>query len=195
MKRWRRNTARLVVAVVVMIGGGLGIYTWKHWSAGAPVYPGGDEMSFIELPLRLRNGAEHDPALQRNGGNPYILQVQPADRGAILYYGASHTRVPKHPQITDMETRWSAFNPTVALCEGRARGYFYGALIEPFAGLPEPALVHKLARRDSVRLYSLEISSALIPKRSCQITIFWTVMRCPAIRGFPQVIPGVISLC
>lgn len=29
-------------------------------------------------------------------------------------------------------------------------------MIEPFAGLSEPALVHKLARRDEVRLYSLE---------------------------------------
>jgi len=84
MKRRWRNTARSLIAVVAMIVGGLGIYTWKHWSAGAPFYLGGEGRSSIELPLRLRNGAQHDSALQRNGGNPYILEIQPADRGAIL---------------------------------------------------------------------------------------------------------------
>lgn len=113
-------------------------------------------MSSIELPHRLRNGPEHDAARERNGGNPYILEINPADEGAILYYGASHTNAPDHPQISDIEDRWNEFKPTVALYEGRARGYFYGFLIEPFAGLPEPALVHKLARRNRVRLYSLE---------------------------------------
>ncbi len=153
--RWRK-TVRWFAAAVVLIVGGLGIYTWKHWSAAAPFYPSSEGMSSIELPLRLRSDTEHGPALQRIGGNPYILEIQPADQGAILYYGASHSRAPHHPQVADIETRWRAFNPTVALSEGRARGYFYGALIEPLAGLSEPALVHKLARRDKVRLYSLE---------------------------------------
>ena len=76
--------------------------------------------------------------------------------GALLYYGASHTSDPGDPQVEDITTRWEAFKPTVALYEGRRRNFVYGALIEPFAGLPEPALVHKLARRDDVTLYSLE---------------------------------------
>ncbi|MEN8377047.1 MAG: hypothetical protein ABFS34_16605, partial [Gemmatimonadota bacterium] len=63
---------------------------------------------------------------------------------------------PDHPQIADITERWEDFGPTVALYEGRSRGFPYGALIEPFAGLPEPALVHKLARRDDMPLYSLE---------------------------------------
>ena len=44
----------------------------------------------------------------------------------------------------------------MALYEGRSRGYCYGVLIEPFAGLPEPALVHKLARHDNIPLYTLD---------------------------------------
>jgi hypothetical protein len=108
------------------------------------------------LPLPLRNGPEHDAAKTRNGGEPYILEVSAPGGGAILYYGASHTTDRRHPQVADIAERWRSFQPTVAFYEGRARAYFYGALIEPFAGMPEPALVHKLARRDGVTLYSLE---------------------------------------
>jgi hypothetical protein len=113
-------------------------------------------VAHIELPYRLRTSFEHDAARRRNGGNPYILSIDPEGPGALLYYGASHTRDADHPQIADIASRWDAFEPTVALYEGRSRGFFYGALIEPFAGLPEPALVHKLARRDDVPLYTLE---------------------------------------
>lgn len=154
--RWRRRALRLCSAFVLVIMS-LGGYAYWHWSPGAAVYFS-DRMRSIDLPHRLRNGAEHDVARERNGGNPYILEITPAAEGAILYYGASHTIDANHPQVTDIETRWTNFKPTVALCEGRSRGFFYGALIEPFAGLPEPALVHKLARRDGVQLYSLEPS-------------------------------------
>lgn len=141
------------VGVVV----GLGTYTYCHWSPGAPAFFS-NRMRNVDLPHRFRNGPEHDAARQRNGGNPYVLHVKRAGEGAILYYGASHTNAADHPQVADIESRWKSFKPTVAFCEGRSRGYFHGALIEPFAGLPEPALVHKLARRDQVPLYSLEPS-------------------------------------
>lgn len=133
----------------------LGVYTWLHWSPAGSVYLA-SEAAHIELPYRLRNSTEHDAALNRSGGNPYILHSDTGDAGALIYYGASHTNDPNHPQIADITSRWDAFHPTVALYEGRARGYFYGGLIEPFAGLPEPALVHKLARRDNIPLYTLE---------------------------------------
>ena len=157
-KQPQRVLVRLVGALgLVTIS--LGLYAYLHWSPGAAPYYN-ERLSLIELPHRFRGGSEHDAARQKNGGNPYVLKVDPAEKGAILYYGASHTIDSDHPQIADIETRWKAFKPTVALCEGRSRGFFYGSLIEPFAGLPEPALVHKLARRDGVRLHSLEPSYA-----------------------------------
>ena len=131
----------------------LGIYAWLHWSPAGPTYPAA---SHIELPHAFRNQPEHDAARTRNNGNPYILQFQTADAGSLVYYGASHLSDPDHPQTADITSRWQAFEPTVALYEGRSRGYFYGSLIEPFAGLPEPALVHKLARHDEIPLYTLE---------------------------------------
>lgn len=131
------------------------VYAWLHHSSAGAVWPS-SELSVIELPHRLRTGAEHDSALARNGGNPYVLAIDPAGDGELLYYGASHETDPRHPQVADITSRWEAFRPTIALYEGRSRGYFYGSLIEAIGGLPEPALVHKLARRDDVPLVSLE---------------------------------------
>lgn len=156
MKNLKARCWKVVLVSFLFVPVGLAIYTWSHWS------PAGDNISSmqvgeIHLGHPLRNSQQHDAARTRNGGNPYILEIHPDEgNGALLYYGASHTEDPGHPQINDITERWSRFKPTVALYEGRSRGFFYGALIEPFAGLPEPALVNKLARRDHIPLHSLE---------------------------------------
>ncbi len=108
------------------------------------------------LPTRLRSGVEHD-AVRSEFGEPYVLNFSGLDGGgALLYFGGRHTSDRSDPQVEDIRTRWASFEPTVALCEGRQGRHWYGFLVEPFAGLPEPTLVHKLARRDDVRLVSLE---------------------------------------
>lgn len=150
-----RRVVRIALVSVLLVVAFLATYTWLHYSPAGETYPA-ERVAHIDLPHRLRTSEEHDSARSRNGGNPYILSVDTRDAGALLYYGASHRRDPKDPQIADITRRWDAFRPTVALYEGRSRGFPYGALIEPFAGLPEPALVHKLARRDEVPLYTLE---------------------------------------
>ncbi len=143
------------LSLIILLLATLAIYARLHFSPAGAMYPAA-EVAHIELPLRFRDSPEHDAALTRNGGNPYILEVDSEGSGALLYYGASHATDPKDPQIADISARWTALQPTVALYEGRSRGQFYGALIEPFAGLSESTLVHKLARKDNVRLYSLE---------------------------------------
>jgi hypothetical protein len=155
MKRRMKRFLLLGLAILLLVVVGLGMYIWLHLSPAGAVYPA-SQVAHIELPHRFRTSAEHDAARSRNGGNPYILHIDTEEAGALLYYGASHSSDPAHPQIADITSRWQAFEPTVALYEGRSRNFVYGALIERFAGLPEPALVHKLARRDEVPLYSLE---------------------------------------
>lgn len=152
----KRRALRALVGIalsLLIVVAGLAIYTMTHISPAAPVY---EPDAPVELHYRLRTAEEHDAARSKNGGNPYILAFDVRDGGSLLYYGASHTNDPGDPQIRDITTHWDAFKPSVALYEGRRRNFVYGALIEPFAGLPEPALVHKLARRDDVPLYSLE---------------------------------------
>jgi hypothetical protein len=132
------------------------LFAGCHVSPKAPAHDFSD-VGAATRPLlhRLRNGAEHDAAMERNG-RPYLLAAETADDGALLYYGARHSRDADDPQLEDLRRHWDSFAPTVALCEGRQNRHFYGFLVEPFAGLPEPTLVHKLARADDVRLVSLE---------------------------------------
>ena len=127
-----------------------------HTSGKAPPHEFSNERAATTpLPARLRTSAEHDAARERVG-EPYVLECHVADGGALLYYGGAHTRDSSAPQVADIRERWAAFAPTVALCEGRQGRHYWGFLVEPFAGLPEPTLVHKLARRDGVSVVSLE---------------------------------------
>ena len=155
MKKLRRGQVVFISATILFIPIGLALYAWTHWSPAGAVIPA-EQVADIKLDFLFRNSQQHDVARERNGGNPYILEIQPEGDGSLIYYGASHSADPEHPQISDITSRWLKFKPTVALYEGRSRGFFYGALIEPFAGLSEPALVHKLANQDRVPLHTLE---------------------------------------
>jgi hypothetical protein len=141
-------TSALAAALVL----GLGCHTSPRAAAHAF---SSDAAQARPLGDRLRDGPEHDAALERSG-RPYVLKADPAAEGALLYYGARHVRDRSDPQQADITARWKGFAPTVALCEGRQPRHWYGFLVEPFAGLPEPTLVHKLAGADDVRLVSLE---------------------------------------
>src|SRR5262245_34043477 len=132
----------------------LGLHAWTVWSPGAPVYALSAACEAQPLPERFRDGAEHD-RIRGQHPEPYVLELAPS-RGALLYYGAHHTDDPADPQFADIRARWAAFRPTVALCEGRSRGWLLGPLFPRLFGMSESALVHELARENGVPLYSLE---------------------------------------
>ncbi len=147
----RRHVA-LTVAVVL----GVLFASGCHTSPKAPPHVFSSAAAASRaLPHRFRDGPEHDAALARTG-NPYVLEADPADAGALLYYGAYHGQHADDPQLDDIRERWDAYRPTVALCEGRQGRHWWGFLVTPFAGMPEPTFVHVLADRDDVRLVSLE---------------------------------------
>jgi hypothetical protein len=132
----------------------LGLHAWAVWSPGAPVYALAAGREVRPLPERFRDGAEHD-RIRSQHPEPYVLELGTGN-GALLYYGAHHTDDPADPQLADIRARWSAFRPTVALCEGRSRGWLLGPLFPRLVGMTESALVHELAREHGVPLYSLE---------------------------------------
>lgn len=66
----------------------------------------------IDLPVRLRNGPEHDAALARTG-NPYVLEVAVEGGGALLYHGARHSSDRSDPQTSAITERWKAFEAVV----------------------------------------------------------------------------------
>ncbi len=150
----RRWSIRIALGAAIVLAA-CASYAALSYSPGAEHYDS-PSAAAIELSAGLRSWPEHD-ALYPPQTDPYVLKIEHA-RGALLYYGAKHSRDPNYPQRSDIEKRWQAFKPTVALCEGRSRGFMIGVLFEPFTGLPEPMLVHRLARRDNIPLFSLEPS-------------------------------------
>lgn len=149
-----RRVARKLAIVAVSACMAAGVTLGWCWSPKAPTYKPLRELSAVRLAHRFRNSAEHDAALARVG-NPYVLEIDHGD-GALLYYGARHTSDAHDPQFDDIQHRWKAFRPSVALCEGRSRGYGVRFPLTLLAGVSEPAHVHRLARRGRVPMFSLE---------------------------------------
>jgi hypothetical protein len=89
---------------------------------------------------------------------PYILNIRTAN-GELLYFGASHTSDPLHPQMSEIERLWSEFHPDVAFNEGgdppteKSRQ-------EAVAKYGEPGLVRFLAARDKVPVRSIDPTRA-----------------------------------
>ena len=99
--------------------------------------------------VELRSWPEHD-AIYQSSAFPYVLRLE---RGPakMLYIGVRHTSEAADPQLAEIERLWAEFQPTVALCEGRARMFRFAS--RPATGtLHESELVHILARRGRTTL-------------------------------------------
>ncbi|HEU5162476.1 MAG TPA: hypothetical protein VFV54_04980 [Thermoanaerobaculia bacterium] len=141
---------RKIVLGVLLAAALVAAVAWLSWSPGPDVYEHTASVAAIPLQARFRTWAEHDAIVEKTWPKPYVLELD-----HLVFYGAHHTSDRHDPQLTDIEARWNAFKPTVALNEGRRRGYFLG----PFAmagSKSESQRLHELARRDGVAFYSLE---------------------------------------
>ena len=149
-RKWlRRSVVTVVLVFVILVA-----VTALSYSPGAPSVSWSDRLTSIDLVVPFRTWEEHG-ALYPRGHDSYIVRIE-EDGSHLLYFGAKHSRDRNHPQRERIERLWNEFKPTIAFHEGRSRGYLVGPLYERLLGLPEPALVHRLARRDDVPLYSLE---------------------------------------
>ena len=97
--------------------------------------------------------AEYDQVFAEHP-RPYVVPIEAAG-GAVLLYGASHTKDPGDPQIGDVQRRWEAFRPTVALVEGRL-GFLLPGFMDPVRHYGEMGAVNALARKDGIAVYSWE---------------------------------------
>lgn len=147
---FRRILIRTLVVCLILIAAVAAIAT-ASFSRGADVYAETPAVKSIALQHRFRSWPEHDAIMEKLWPKPYILEL---DR--LVFYGAHHTQKQGDPQFPDITARWDAFKPTVALCEGRSRGFFIGPVFSRIGGKSEVQLVHELARRDGVRLLTLE---------------------------------------
>jgi hypothetical protein len=87
---------------------------------------------------------------------PYIYKIESKNgKGAVLVFGAEHTKDPKDKQFPIMEREWTKFSPTVTLVEGRL-GFLFSWIQEPIKTLGEGGFAAKLAKSNGVKLYSWE---------------------------------------
>lgn len=151
MRRPRRVFVRLLCGLCPLLAASA-LLAWWSWMPGAlAVELAGPQRA---LPAPFRTWAEHD-AIYGRDDEPFVLDLGADGGGALCYVGVFHSTDAGHAHRVAIADHWRRFRPTVALCEGRARGHFTRW---PFSRLPqgEPALVHALARADGVPIHSLE---------------------------------------
>jgi hypothetical protein len=134
---WSLATVLLVAAILTTL---TFTYFWRSPAYYLDVVPAPGESRMI--PLRhYRSGH----------ANPYVYQV-----GDVLVFGSEHSRDPGHPQIAEIERRWRALKPTVALVEGRL-GFLAPGFMDPVREHGEMGKVAALAKAGDVPLYSWDL--------------------------------------
>jgi hypothetical protein len=75
--------------------------------------------------------------------------------GALLLFGAAHTRDAAAPELAALRGLWGRFEPTVCLVEGRL-GFLLPGVMDPVRHYGEMGFAAALARRDGLPIYSWE---------------------------------------
>ncbi|MGD8402925.1 MAG: hypothetical protein PVJ21_04655 [Anaerolineales bacterium] len=133
----------------------------------------------IEIAVPLLTSEKYD-ALVDTHPRPYIVEFETQNDGALLFYGSEHTQNPDDPQISDIQSHWDAFQPTVALVESRL-GFFIQGLQNPVKEFGEMGWAFSLARKDNVPVYTWEIPRereiqyALEKYPKEQVALFYTL--------------------
>lgn len=145
-KQLRRVGLALLGAVLL-----IGLYVWWFAWRSPPHYTKYDR---IDLPVPILTSEEYGAVISRHA-RPFIVSLS-GDQGAVLLYGAEHTKNPDDPQIADLHQRWNEFQPTVALIEGRL-GFLLPGFGDPVRKFGENGAVHALARKRGVPVFTWEL--------------------------------------
>lgn len=150
--RWIKRTGLIAAFMAALFG--LIVWGWGWWAP--PVYSPKGLVEIVGQPL---SSAEHDVRYAHANASGYILHIAPqrasAGRGELLFFGALHSKDPRHPQIANLRSVWNEFKPTVALVEGRM-GFFVGTTTQGIGVFGEGAALYGLAETADVPLYTLE---------------------------------------
>lgn len=151
--RWSRRAALAMLVVVALLG--MVIWRWGWWSP--PVYNPAQTVNIVGEPL---DSAGHDSRYAQLDKSGYVLHIKPertaaSAPGALLFFGALHSKDPEHPQLVTLRRVWNEFKPTVALVEGRM-SFFVGTATQGITIFGEGATVYALAEDQGIPLYTLE---------------------------------------
>ncbi len=106
------------------------------------------------------DSAGHDARVTLLDDGAYLLHIEcdharDGGAGALLFFGALHSKDPAHPQLAELRRAWKEFGPTAALVEGRM-SFFVGGATQGIGVFGEGAAVYSLAERSGIPLYTLE---------------------------------------
>jgi hypothetical protein len=151
----RRRWGRLLLTVaMLLVAAGL-VANHFRWSSLPVYYP----ESRADLTVSILSQEQYD-RVHETFQRPYIVRANHRQSGgAIVVFGASHTRDPHDPQLVRVRELWDEHRPNVALVEGRM-GFYIGTTGMAIRRFGEPALVCALADRDGARLYTWETDLA-----------------------------------
>ena len=128
----------------------LGVSAWRLVWRSPPYYT---DYGGIDLPVPILT-AERYTEVSGKHARPYVVHLETA-QGALVLYGASHTKDPNDPQISDLRQRWAAFCPSSALVEGRL-GFLVEGISDPVRRFGESGFVFEMARNQGVKVYTWE---------------------------------------
>jgi len=128
----------------------LGLLAWGFVWRSPPYYT---EYGTIDLPVPILTTEQYKEVSDKHA-RPYVVQLATAS-GALVLYGASHTKDPNDHQIGDLRQRWAEFRPSVALVEGRL-GFLVEGFSDPVRKFGERGLVFAMARKQGVKVYTWE---------------------------------------
>jgi len=143
--RW----AAIAAAAILLVGA---VWMWKiAWRSPPHYVPRAD----IRVRAPIMSAAEYE-RVSASHARPFVYEAT-VGRGAVLVFGASHTKDPADPQIAEFRRRFSSFAPTAVLVEGRPGSPIAG-LADPVRQLGEAGLAIALSRAASVSYWSWEPS-------------------------------------
>ncbi len=150
--RWGRRVALALAVLVVVLGAIVGRWGW--WAP--PVFMPAQSVVIVGKKL---TSAEHNKRVVQLDPSGYLLHLVRSPKagpsGALLFFGALHSKDPKHAQIAALQRAWREFKPTVALVEGRM-SFFVGSAAQGVGVFGEGAMVYALAEEAGVPIYTLE---------------------------------------
>ena len=114
-----------------------GLYGWLFaWRTLDYYIPDGEPVE--EALEQIMSGAEYASVVDTHA-RPFVVEMSLDTEGALLIFGAEHTKDPTDPQITEIEKKWQDFVPTFALCESRL-GILFPLFMDPVRTFAEPGI-------------------------------------------------------
>jgi hypothetical protein len=148
---------RFVIALIALLALAISYVAIMAWRS-PPTYD--LDTAYIDYPLLSWDAYE---AAARAVTLPIAHKISNG-AGEALIFGATHSSDPTHPQFTELDRQFAAFDPDVVLVEGRM-GFFLPPFMDPIQSFGESGSMAAKAKRGDLPLYTWELCRACEPEQ------------------------------